>query len=238
MSVVSILRELHYLRRRAKELQDQIDRAPLQLKAQQARVAYQENAVKEAEDALKHKKKDLHEKEVTLKQTFEAITKHERQASGEKKPEVLAAFKKEIDAEKAECARLEEEILADMTNLDERTAQLPELKKTLQQVRDEVAQFERTQGERQATQKQQLTDLQKQIGEMEATLPPDVRTQYTRMVAAKKDDALSAVKNKICVACYTAITAQNYNDLLAGRLVMCKSCGRMLYLPEEQKATS
>ena len=31
---------------------------------------------------------------------------------------------------------------------------------------------------------------------------------------------------------YTAITAQSYNDLLSGRMVVCKVCGRMLYLPE------
>ena len=41
---------------------------------------------------------------------------------------------------------------------------------------------------------------------------------------------MSGVQGRTCTACYTEITAQNYNDLLQGNFVICQSCGRMLYL--------
>jgi predicted nucleic acid-binding Zn-ribbon protein len=45
-------------------------------------------------------------------------------------------------------------------------------------------------------------------------------------------DALAAVQNRTCSSCYTEITAQQYNELLQQQVVLCKACGRILYLPE------
>ena len=39
-STAELMREIHRLRRFARDLKEQIDRAPLQLKAQQAKVAH------------------------------------------------------------------------------------------------------------------------------------------------------------------------------------------------------
>ena len=65
-------------------------------------------------------------------------------------------------------------------------------------------------------------------------LPADYHNKplYDRLVNAKGEDAMSEVLNKVCVACYTEITAQSYNDLIGGKFLLCKSCGRILYLPE------
>jgi predicted nucleic acid-binding Zn-ribbon protein len=52
------------------------------------------------------------------------------------------------------------------------------------------------------------------------------------LVAAKGDSAMASVQDRTCSACYTEITAQSQNDLLQERLVFCKNCGRILYLPE------
>jgi predicted nucleic acid-binding Zn-ribbon protein len=43
---------------------------------------------------------------------------------------------------------------------------------------------------------------------------------------------MTAVEGQSCAACYTEITAQQYNELKQELFVLCKSCGRILYLPE------
>ena len=60
------------------------------------------------------------------------------------------------------------------------------------------------------------------------------RGMYDRLVAVKGDRAMSLVQDRTCTACYTEITAQNQNDLLQERLVLCKNCGRILYLAESE----
>ncbi len=67
---------------------------------------------------------------------------------------------------------------------------------------------------------------------MELALPDDLRVQYNRLVGQRGDDAMAMVDGATCTACYTAITAQNLNELRVGAFVVCKSCGRILYLRE------
>jgi predicted CXXCH cytochrome family protein len=43
---------------------------------------------------------------------------------------------------------------------------------------------------------------------------------------------MAAVQGRTCSACHSEITAQNYNELLQELFVVCKSCDRILYLPE------
>ena len=55
---------------------------------------------------------------------------------------------------------------------------------------------------------------------------------YDRLVKAHGADALSPLAGTSCAACYTDLTPQGYNDMRAGRLVVCKNCGKLLYLAE------
>ena len=50
------------------------------------------------------------------------------------------------------------------------------------------------------------------------------------------EDALAAVEDSTCIGCYTTITTQMMNELLTNKPVFCKSCGRMLYLPEDRRS--
>jgi predicted nucleic acid-binding Zn-ribbon protein len=43
---------------------------------------------------------------------------------------------------------------------------------------------------------------------------------------------MAEVQNRTCMACYTEITAQALNNLSIGQFILCKNCGRALYLPE------
>jgi predicted nucleic acid-binding Zn-ribbon protein len=226
------LREIHRLRRHAKNLQEELDRLPRELKAQQAKVTRSEQTLHDSQETLKHLKVSIHEKEVTLKSTHQAIAKHQKQlneAGGKKEYDALQS---EIAAEKFKLQKTEDEILNGMMEMEERTGQVPELEKAVKQAKQECAEFERSSGERQANLKAQLDQAQKELSDVEVHLPDDIRPQYQRLVAARGEDSMTAAVNRSCVACYTEITSQMYNDLLAGRFVLCKSCGRLLYLPE------
>ncbi len=227
-----LLREIHRLRRFTRDLQEQIDRAPKQLKAQQTKVARQEAIQHEAQEALKKLKVSVHEKEVTLKTTHAAITKHKGQLNAAASKKEYDALAHEIAAEQALCVKLEDEILTAMTAIDERTSQLPELEKNVQKAREEYKQFQTGAGERTAALVQQLKETNAKLKEIEPNIPADIRTQYNRIVGGQGADAFAAVVNHNCTACNTGITAQQSTELLMSNFVACKSCGRMLYLPE------
>jgi predicted nucleic acid-binding Zn-ribbon protein len=229
---VATLRELHRLKRHARDLRNEIERTPRLLKAQQNRMVQQEAAAKEAHDHVKRLKVSSLERESLLKQTLGQIAKHERQLNEAGSKKEYDALKVEIAADKEHVKKLEDEILTLLMEIEERTAQLPVADKAVQQAKLDLAEFEKNSQSRLQSLTEQLATAQQSLKEVEETLPEDVRTQYLRLVGARDEDALSAVEGRTCSACYTDITAQNYNDLLAGRLVVCKACGRILYRAE------
>jgi predicted nucleic acid-binding Zn-ribbon protein len=230
--LTDLFREIHRLRRFGHDLREQLERVPRQLKAQQAKVARQEELLRQGQEALKHLKVTTHEKEVSLRSAHQQIAKHERQLNEAASKKEYDALKAEIAADREKCQRLEDEILQAMTDTDERTAALPALEQNVRQAKEEYTRAEQGAGERVASLQAQLAEAQAQLAAAETQIPADGRTQYDRVVNALGADALAAVTNRNCSACYTGITAQNYNDLLIGNLVLCKSCGRILYLPE------
>jgi predicted nucleic acid-binding Zn-ribbon protein len=227
-----IFRELHRLRRHARDLHDQIERGPRTIKLHLAKIARQEEALHEANEAVKKLKVANHQKEVTLKEKQQLIAKYEEQRNRATTRKEYDTLQAEIASAREGCRRIEDEILDGMVKVEEKATEIPVAEQAVLRAKEENAEFERATQERLAAQADELRRAEQQIKDVEAGLPPEVRPAYDRQVAARNEDALAAVQGRTCAACYTEITAQMYNDLLVGRLVLCKSCGRILYLPE------
>jgi len=234
MSSASILRELHRLHRFAHELQDQVDRAPRQLKAQQDKLDREEQALAKAQESIKKLKVTVHEREVVLKGKQQEIAKYEQQRNQATTKKEYDALQVEIAHGKNQCQKLEDDILAAMLNVDEATAQIPKLEESVKKARDDMARVKQEFEPRLKQHQAQLDQARQQLKEQSSKLPLEIAEQYARLAAARGEDALARVEKRTCTACYTEITVQNLNDLLAGRLVQCKSCGRILYVQEEQ----
>jgi predicted nucleic acid-binding Zn-ribbon protein len=228
----SILREVHRLRRHVRDLKNEIDRGPKTLAIQQAKIAKQDDAYREAQERIKRLKMTIHEKETTLRAKNQQIDKHRLQLNSASSKKEYDALKLEIANESKECTLLEDDILNDMAATEEMTAQLPQLQEAATRSKEESARFQKEHEARLVGLTEQMNQALQQLKEVEATLPEDIRVQFDRLIAARGDEAFSVVEERTCVACYTEITAQNRNDLLLGQFVLCKSCGRMLYLSE------
>jgi uncharacterized protein len=226
-----LMREIHRLRSHAKDLHDRINRGPIQLRAQQANVSKQEETLRQGQDEIKKLKVTMHDKEVSLKTKNQNIVKHEKQLNQATSKKEYDALKLEIEHDRKDVARLEDAILDAMGAIEEKTIQLPELERAVKQAKADLASYESESGTRLAALAEERDRALRQLAEVEATIPPDVRETYDRMTRKMGEDALAPVANRTCAACYTEITAQGYNELLAEHFVQCKSCGRILYLP-------
>ncbi len=235
--LIEVFREIHRLRKYVRDLQGQIDRVPQQRRVQQARIARQEDLLRQGQDAVKHLKMAIHEKEVSLKAAHNLIAKHHKQLNEAGSKKEYDALRVEISNEQQTCRRLEDEILETMSQSEEKAAEIPQLEQAVKQAKEEAARHEQGMEERLADLRAQLAEAQQQLQQVEEQVPVDVRPQFDRLAATMGADALAAVQGRHCSACHTGITAQNYNDLLIGRFQVCKSCGRILYLPPEATAS-
>jgi predicted nucleic acid-binding Zn-ribbon protein len=227
----AILREVHRLRSHIHELDTRTEQAPRSLKTQQLRLANQEETLKKAQDALKHVKMKIHEKEVSIKASQQQVDKYERQLkeqiTSKKEYDALTA---EIKSARATIGKLEDETLAALTESEEQAAKLPAVEAAAKKARADFVQFEKDHQEklqRYADEKKKALDELKTV---EESIPEEVRVDYNRLIKSKGADAFAGVANRICAACYTEVTPQMTNDLVQGAFVVCKNCGRMLYL--------
>jgi predicted nucleic acid-binding Zn-ribbon protein len=226
------LRELHRLHVHVRNLKAELDQGPSLFKAQQAKLARAETILKEAQDHLNHLKATMHEKEVELKSTHQQIAKYEKQLNEAGAKKEYDALQHEIAACRQTGARLEDEILAIMAEIDETTQKLPGLDANLKQVRDETAGFDKEAQERIARLTADLQETTAHLVETEKQVPANVRALYERLVLAHGADALAAVRDKTCSICYSTVTAQQLRELEAGVVSLCMNCGRMLFLAQ------
>lgn len=228
-------RRIHGLRVLLHTLQEQTDRVPRLRKAHAARLAKQEQSLRETQDALRKLKVSASDDEKSLKAKHGQIARYEEQIS-------LVSAKKEYDALQLEiahartvCGHLEDDALRKLTEADEKAALIPELEKTLAQIRDEVAKFDAEAGPRLADLAAQAADAKARLAAAEAEIPKDLLPQYARTIASLKHEGMAAVKGGACSACYTDLIRTDVLALEDERFVVCNSCGRILYLPESSR---
>jgi predicted nucleic acid-binding Zn-ribbon protein len=222
--------ELHRLLAHAANLRSEIDLAPKKLQMHKDKLAKQEQELKDYLESTRKAKVHQHEKEVSLKELNLKIDKWEGQINSVNSKKEFDALKHEIAGAREQCRKLEDQILEAMTDVETRSSRQPELERALAAAKTKTAQLIDDLQSRRNEHTTQLAAALEQIAAIEETMLPDLRATYLRLKEAQGDQALALVRTRTCQACYTTLTAQMYNDLLNGRLVPCKSCGRILYL--------
>jgi uncharacterized protein len=228
------LRELHALHQRAKALRDRLISGPKTLATRQAVLASRRAALEEARKALKDRKAQVKLKESQL-QGIQAKSDDLRVKLNQvKKQDEYNAIMHQLASDRKNVERLEVEILEAMEANDAKAAELAALEADVQKLDDEVAAFAREIESKAGDQGAQLQALEAAITEAEAIIPEDQRDQYRRVVKQRGADALAPAEGGACSGCYVSVTTQMMNELInCHHLVFCKSCGRILYLPEE-----
>ena len=83
-----------------------------------------------------------------------------------------------------------------------------------------------------------LARLSNERDAAEAKLPADLRLDLQRIVKKRGDEGLAPLEGECCGGCFTTITTQTLNELMLSKAVFCKSCGCLMYLPEDRDPES
>jgi predicted nucleic acid-binding Zn-ribbon protein len=227
-----VFRTIHRLRRHARDLQAEIDRGPIQLKARQTFAAKQAKALQDAREELKKTQVTVREREADLKAAHQTLTRYRAQLNDVTDKKQYDALRHEIADTEARLATLEDTILTGMARADEQAAQVPLAEEAARKAQADLAAYEGEQKDRVARLAEQLRDALAEIKAAEAELPADVKPEYARRIASYGPDGLAPVEQNCCSFCHTGISAQNRVQLMQGMFLTCTACYRALYLPE------
>jgi uncharacterized protein len=233
MSVTAAaLRELHQIHQRLADLRDRLERGPKQVRAREANVAQLEAKLTEARDRAKQMQMAIDRKQLDLKSGEQKVVDLRVKLNGANSNREYQAFLEQIAAAEMAGSVLSDEILEGMEKVDQLGLATKEAEKNLGSGKQEMEKARQIVDSSAATIRSDINRLEAELLQAESALPADLKADYQRVVRSKGADSLSAAEDGVCIGCGQQITLNMQNELKLSKLVFCRSCGRLLYLPE------
>jgi hypothetical protein len=236
------LRELHTLHQRAKALRDRLTSGPKTVAARLGAMSQRQSAIETARKTLQDARVQLKKKEHTVQGLNARIDDRTVRLNTVKKNEEYKAIQNEIALEKSQIDKIESDMLEEMERIEELARKLAAEEAELKTFAVEVEALQQLVESQAAGQRVQLADLETAIVEAEAIFPDDIRERYRRTVKQYGAEAMAPAEYDpkaqlaSCSGCFVALTTQGLNELLNGiHITFCKTCGRILYLADEDR---
>ena len=228
----SVLRVLHRVHRQLTDVRERLDRGPRQVHAAETHVQHCESQLTAVKAEAKSIRMAADQKQLHLKSSEDKVKDLRRKLNAAATNREYQLLLEQIAADEMANSVLADEILELMEKEDEfqknvadAEAALAAARRKADEVRAEVAKAE-------PSLLDDVARLEVELRQTEATLPSDIRDLYNRVVRQRGEDALAVIENQCCGGCNQQIPLNYCNMVLLGKPVGCKTCGRLLYLPE------
>jgi uncharacterized protein len=228
------LRELHRLHQQLADLRDRLERGPKQVRVRQANVAQAEAKLAAAHAEVKAARILADQKQLQLKTGEAKIADLKAKLNAAQTNREYQALKEQIAAAEMANSVLADEILEGLEKVDQLKLGIHEAEQSLIKTKEELAKSQQAVKAQEETLLSERRRVEANLQEAEQALPADFRDAYNRVVKAKGEDAMAQVDGESCGGCHQQLTTNMTNDLLMSRVVFCKICGRLLYLPEDR----
>ena len=229
-----VLRTLHRIHRQLSDLHERLNRGPRQIKAHEANVARQEAALLQVQAETKAFRVATDAKQLQFKTHENKIKELKIKLNAVQSNREYQLLKEQMAADDMANSVLADEILEALEKIDALQAQIREAATALAKGKEELAKINQEVQTREPGIKAEVERLEQQLRENEAALPDDIRQAYGRLVRQRGEDGMAAIQDQFCGGCHQQITLNLYNTLRLNHPVFCKSCGRLLYIPEGQ----
>jgi hypothetical protein len=228
----SVLRLLHRLQRQLTDLRERLDRGPRQIRAAETHVQNCETQLAATKAEAKTLRMAADQKQLQLKSSEDKVKDLRRKLNAATTNREYQLLLEQIAADDMAKSVLEDEILEGFEKVDgfqknirDAEAALAAAKAKADEIRGEVAKIE-------PSLQADVARLEAELRQSEATLPREIRDLYNRIVRQKGEDALAIIEGQCCGGCNQQIPLNSCNMVMLGQPVACKTCGRLLYLPE------
>lgn len=226
------LRTLHRMHRQLEDLRGRLAAGPRRVAALAAAVQEAESRRDAAKEAVMQNRLAADRKQLQLKTAEAKIADLEAKLNACKSNKEYQLFRDQIAADRMATKVLEDEILESLERIDSLKPAVPAAEEAIASARQKLAAEEATVAADAAQLEAEVARISGDLQAQEAELAEDLREKYHRAVRHKGADGMAAADGRNCGGCHQQITSNQLSELLGGRVVTCRSCGRMLYTPE------
>lgn len=229
---VSILRTLHRIHRQLTDLKERLDRGPRQIRAVEANVKHNEDALEKIRAEAKAMRMATDQKQLQLKAGEDKIKDLRRKLNAAATNREYQALMDQIAADEMTNSVLTDEILEALEESDAFVKNISKADETLAAVRQKAEETCAEVAQQEPLLQADVDRLEAELRGAESDLPADARDLYRRVVRQKGEDAMAVVNNQCCGGCNQQVLLNDCSQIMLGQPVACKTCGRLLYLPE------
>jgi hypothetical protein len=226
------LRTLHRMHRQLADLAEQLAAGPRAVAARTRQVEAAEARKATAADEVKKARLVADQKQLQLKSAEAKIADLEAKLNACKTNREYQTLRDQIAADRMATKVLEDEIIEALERIDTLKPAVPAAETEIAAVKTLLADAEAKVKAETGRLEAEVTRIRGDLQAAEKDLAEDVRERYDRVVKQKGADGMSAVDGQTCGGCYQQLTGNMLSDVMLGRIITCRSCGRMLYLPE------
>lgn len=228
------LRTLHRIHRQLADLRERRDRGPRLIRNADAHVAHQEQLLAAVQNEEKAMRMAADKKQLDLKAAEAKIQELQRKLNTASSNKEYQALKEQMAATEMANSVLADEILEALEKIDAMGPRIAEADDALRKAREKAAKTHSSVEEEMPRVAGDIARLEAELKEAEVALPTESKELYNRVVRQRGEDALAAVEDQTCLGCYTNVPLNVCNQIMLGYPVFCKTCGRLLYIPESE----
>jgi uncharacterized protein len=228
----SVLRTLHRIHRQLSDLTERLDRGPKQIRASKANVQHREGLLAQAKAEAKNLRVAADQKQLQLRSSEDKIKDLRRKLNAAASNREYQALLEQIAADEMTKSVLEDEILEALEKADAFQKDIAAAESAAAAAKQKAEQINSAVAEQKPLLTADIARLEAELEQSEAVLPGEIRELYRRIVKQKGEDALAVVENQCCGGCNQQIPLNMCSQIMLGQPVFCKTCGRLLYLPE------
>jgi predicted nucleic acid-binding Zn-ribbon protein len=225
------LRTLHRLHRQLADLRDQLAAGPRQVVVRTKQLEAAEATHAGALDEIKKAKMAADQKQLQLRSAESKILDLEAKLNACKTNREYQTLRDQIAADKMATKVLEDEILEGLEMLDAVKKKLAPAEADIAAVKKQLAETKAKVDGETSRLEAEVARIRVDLDAAEADLPPDSREVYQRIVKSKGADAMAPVEGTSCGGCFQQLTGNMLAELSMGKVVPCRGCGCLLYLP-------
>jgi predicted nucleic acid-binding Zn-ribbon protein len=226
------LRTLHRIHRQLADLQDRAAAGPRQIAARTKQLEAAEAKQASLLDDVKKAKLAADQKQLQLRSAEAKILDLEGKLNACKTNREYQTLRDQIAADRMATKVLEDEIIEALERIDAVKPAVPAAETEITAAKKLLADAEAKVKAESGRLEAEVTRIRADLQAAEKDLVDDVRERYDRVVKQKGADGMSPVDGQTCGGCYQQLTGNMLSDVMLGRIITCRSCGRMLYLPE------
>lgn len=221
--------------------QGRLDAASRDVRIQQRRVDDLAERHRLSHSTLMGHRSKAGQTELDLKTRDEHIEKLRVQQQTAQTSKLYQAFVLEINAEKTDKAKIEEELMGLMEQSEAAQKEEAELAASVTAEKQKLEAMKQESAARLASLQSEIDALKPAWDAAYAEVPEKARELFTRLAERHDGESLGALykpdrrrEEYVCSACHMELVADVYNQLHSrDDLVFCPSCRRILYIPED-----